>query len=240
MSGKFIPILEVVSEFLDQYDKSVGDADKAYIMAFRGLENMHFNISAEPKTVRLPKLANNTVMFPSDYVQWSKVGLLNTAGELITLRINKSLTTFRDNNPNRLSLLTADVNNGAERLAFANAYLNFWNGNGYCPLFGVGHGIQNFGECRIDEKNNLVVLGTNFQYDHIIFEYISCPEKDQDYMVDRRLREPLITFIAWKFKLDTDINYYARLTESRRMISPFNLQTLNQVIREQNKFCLKM
>jgi hypothetical protein len=240
MSAKYIPLQECVAEFLYQYDKSTGDMDKAWVFAYRGLESMHFNIASEPKTIRIPVLANKTVMFPNDYVSWVKIGLLNEQGEVVTLRVNNSLSTFRDDNPNRLSLLTADVNNGINDGDFAGAYINYWNGVGYQPLYGVGHGIQEFGTCRVDETNNLILLGTDFKYDSIILEYISCPQKDTDYKIDRRLREPLISFIAWKFKLDTDTNYYARLTESRRMISPFNLQTFNQVIREQNKFSLKM
>lgn len=240
MSAKYIPMSEVVAEFLDQYDKSQADEDKAWIIGMRGLESISFNIAAEPKTVRIPKLGNNTVLFPADYVSWVKIGILNSNGEVLTLRVNNSLTTFRDNNPNRLELITPDVDSGLNSGRLSGAYLNWWDGQGYTPLFGVGHGIQNFGECRVDETNNLIVLGTDFSYDSVILEYISCPSKDTDYKVDRRLREPLISFIAWKFKLDTDTNYYARLLESRRMMTPFNLQTFNQVIREQNKFCLKM
>ena len=137
-------------------------------------------------------------------------------------------------------MLTTDVTDSLSSGSLLNTYLNYWNGNGYMPMFGIGYGIQNFGSCVVDEVNNIIVLPLDFQYEHIIVEYISCPEKDHDYMIDRRLREPLISFIAWKFKLDTDTNFYARLTESRRMITPFNMQSFNQVIREQNKFCLKM
>ena len=159
---------------------------------------------------------------------------------MITLRVNNSLTTFKDNNPNRLTLLTPDVTDSLGTGTLANAYLNYWNGEGYTPMFGIGYGIQNFGECRIDETNDLIVLGTTFAYDSVLFEYISCPEKDPDYKVDRRLRLSLIAYLEWEFKLGTDTNFYGRLTESRRMITPFNLQTFRQVISEQNKFCLKM
>lgn len=240
MSAKYIPLLEVVGDFLYQYNLTDGDTDKAWVIAMRGYESMFYNIAAEPKTVRLPVLGNKTVMFPADYVSWVKIGLLNENGEVITLRVNNSLSTFRDNNPNRLTLLTADVNNGINDGSFASAYLNYWNGIGYQPLYGVGYGIQEFGTCRVDETNNLIVLGTGFKYDSIILEYICCPQNDRGYKVDVRLREALITFIAWKYKLDTDTNYYARLIEARRMITPFNLQSFNQIIREQNKFCLKM
>ncbi len=240
MSAKYIPLTEVVAMFLDQYDKSSGDEDKAMVMAYRGLEDMHFNIASEPKTVRIPDNGNKTFSFPADYVSWCKIGLLNQNGEIITLTQNKSLTTFRDNNPNRLSLITADVNNGINEGTLANTYLNYWNGIGYAPLFGIGTPLQNYGEFRVDETNNVVVCPPDFQYDSIIFEYICCPTKDDEYRIDRRLREPLIAFIAWKFKLDSDTNYYARLTESRRKMTPFNFQTFRQIISEQNKFSLKM
>jgi hypothetical protein len=225
--------------FLDQYDKSMGDYDKVWIIAFRGLEAMHFNISAEPKTVRLPINGNMTVTLPSDYVSWVKIGLINNLGEVSTLRINNALTTFRDNNPNRLELLTADVNSGWAGSNSVYPFINYYNNGSYIPLFGIGNALIQFDECRVDEKNNVIVLPPNYKYDDLLLEYISCPEKDEDYVVDRRLREALITFIAWKMKLDTDTNFYARLVEARREIKPVHLQYFSQIIREGGKFCLK-
>jgi len=239
MTAKYITLREIIAMFCDQYDKSIGDFDKYWIMGFRGLEDMHFNISAEPKTVRLPINGNNTVTLPADYVAWVKIGIMDNLGQVSTLRINNSLTTFRDNNPNRLDLLTADVNSGWGGSNLNMPFLNYYYNGVYTPLFGIGGGLIQFGECRVDEKNNVIVLPTDYRFDSLLLEYISCPERDDDYMVDRRLREPLITFIAWKLKLDTDTNYYARLVEARRKITPVHLQTFNQIIRENQKFCLK-
>lgn len=239
MTAKYITLREVIAMFCDQYDKSIGDFDKYWIMGFRGLEDMHFNISAEPKTVRLPINGNNTVTLPADYVAWVKIGIMDNLGQVSTLRINNSLTTFRDNNPNRLDLLTADVNSGWGGSNLNMPFLNFYYNGVYTPLFGIGGGLIQFGECRVDEKNNVIVLPSDYRFDSLLLEYISCPERDDDYMVDRRLIEPLITFIAWKLKLDTDTNYYARLVEARRKITPVHLQTFNQIIRENQKFCLK-
>jgi hypothetical protein len=236
MSAKFIPIMQICSEFLDEWDKSVGDMDKAYIMALRGLEQMHFNISAEPKTVRLAKNPNQTVTLPADYVQWIKIGLINANGEVVTLKVNNSLTTFKDDSPDRLSFLTPDINNS---LLGNNVFLNYYLNGVYTPLFGIGGGLLQPEGCRIDEKNNIIVLATDYQYPDVLLEYISCPEKDPDYQVDRRAREALIAFIAWKFRLGDSATFYARLTEYRRMIKPVHLSTFNEVIREGYKFCLK-
>jgi len=236
MSAKYIPIMEVVAQFLDEYDKSVGDEDKAWGMAFRGLELMHFNTAAEPKTVMLPILGNKTALLPSDYVNWNKVGIRGEDGKVLTLIINDALTEYKDLHPDRLSQITADVNNGS----YSNVWLNWWSDGIYQPLFGLGYGVQNFGECRVDEKNNLIIFDPNFKYSGVLLEYISCPEKDHDYKVDRRLREALITFIAWKFKLATRADFYAAYVEGDRMMYPFNAQEWNQLVREGNKFCLKL
>lgn len=237
MSAKYISIKEVVAQACDEYNAD--DFDKAWGFAFRGLESMHFNIAAEPKTVRLPINGNKTVTIPADYVSWVKIGLIDNLGQVSTLRINNSLTTFRDNNPNRLELLTADVDSGWSGNNSVTPFINYYNNGSYTPLFGIGNALIQFGECRVDEKNNVIVLSPDYKYDDLLLEYISCPEKSTDYMVDRRLRESLVTFIGWKYKKDTDTNFYARLTEARRMIKPIHLQYFNQIIREGGKFCLK-
>jgi hypothetical protein len=240
MSAKYIPIKEVVAEFLDQYDKSEGDFDKAFVMAWRGYENMHYNTTAEPKTVRLPVQANKIVYVPADYVAWVKIGILNNNGEISTLKVNNSLTTFRDLHSNRLSLLSADINDGW--IGNMNApYFNYFNNGLYQTFYGAGNaGVVTFGDCRVDEENNVIVLDPNFGYSSIMFEYISSPKKDSDYLVDVRLREALIAFIAWKFKLDSRENFYAAQVEARRMIKPFKMQTFEQVIRENERMTLKV
>jgi len=239
MSAKYIPIKECVAMALDEYSKSIGDFDKCWVFAFRGLEDMHYNIAAEPKTIRIPVNGNMTATLPADYTNWVKIGLLTNTGEVSTLRINNALTTYKDLQPDRVSSLTADVNSGWSGSNSVFPFLNYYYNGVYTPLFGVGGGLVQFGECRVDDANNVIILPENFAYSEIILEYISCPTRDEDYLVDRRLREPLITFIGWKLKLDTDVNYYARLTEARRKIRPVQLQTFEQVIRENQKFCIK-
>lgn len=240
MSAKYEPLKTVVAYFLDQYDKSSGDQDKYWLLSLRGLENMHYNISAEPKTVRLPVLENDTVPLPADYVNWVKIGLLNNIGEISTLKINNALTTFRDLSPDRLSLLTPDLNDSWVGNIDA-PYLNYYNNGMYQTLFGSGQaGLVQYGSCRVDEKNNIVVLEPNFEYSHIMFEYISSPEKDSDYLVDIRLREALISWIAWKSKLDTRENYYGALTEANRMIKPIKMQSFQEKIRINERFTLKV
>jgi len=240
MSAKYEPLRTVVSFFMEQYQKSDGDQDMYWLTGMRGVESMHYNISVEPKTVRLPVQANNTVIFPADYVSWVKIGLLNSVGEISTLKVNNALSKFRDNNPNRLELLSPDINDSY----FGNVnapYLNYYNNGTYQTLYGTGEaGLVTFGECRVDEDNNLIILPPNFRYSHLIVEYVSSPKKDTDYLVDVRLREALIAWIAWKHKLDTRETYYGALAESRRMIQPVQMQSFEQTIRRNERFTLKL
>ena len=240
MSAKYEPLKTVVALFSDQYDKSQGDEDMYWLLAWRGLAKLHYNISAEPKTVRLTVNANQTVYFPPDYVSWVKIGILNQNGELSTLKVNRALTKYADDSAQRLSALTADITDGFGGNRNV-PYLNFYNNGLYQTLFGVGDaGIVAYGECNVDEANNIIILSPNFQYKQIVLEYISSPEKDTDYQVDVRLREALIAFMAWKCKLDSRQNFYAEAIEARRCIKPLNLQSFNQTIRLNEKMTLSL
>lgn len=240
-AGKYIPLKTIVSYFLSQYDKSMGDFKKAWVIAFRALIDLGFNFSFEPKTLRLPVDGNKTVKLPPDYLSWTKIGVLNNVGEVSTLRVNNALTTYSDTNPNRLSKLTPDVQNAVPMILGFPFFFNYYDNGLYYNLFGVGGGLIQYGSCRVDEKNKVIILEPDFLYSSIILEYLSSPQKDGDYAIQIELQEAVIAFIAWQFKLNTDQNYYARCIEARRRLpgKKVTLQTINQVIREPNGMKLR-
>lgn len=233
---KYVPLKQVVSYALDEEDQSVGTMDKYWVFAFRGLVDLLFDVTAEPITVRLPVLGNKTVPFPADYISWSKIGILNNNGEVSTLRINNSLTKYKDTNPNRIEKLTANITDTYPLLLNNPYYLNYYYNGIYQPLFGVGGGLIQYGECTVDEDNGLIVLNPEFRYDSIILEYISSPEKNGDYTVPLYTQEALVAFIKWKGKRGTRQEYYAEKANARRRAPKkrVNLQSFNQVIRESN------
>lgn len=239
--GQYESLKTIVAYTLDANNKSMKDFDKAWILGFRGLDDIGYNFAAEPKSVRLPVLGNKTVPLPADYRAWSKIGVLNNNGEVASLKVNNGLSIFRDNNPNRLSDLTPDVNDLLPSLISTPFFLNYYYNGIFQSLFGVGGGLIQYGECRVDEKNQVIVLGLDFPYDSIILEYISVPQNDTDYMVDVALREAVIAFIEWKMKLGTEQDYYARCVEARRRLpgKRANLQNINQIIREAHGMKLK-
>lgn len=231
---EYVPLKTIVSYTLDEEEQSNGSFDRYWVFAFRGLVDMLFDVTAEPISVRLPVLGNKTVPFPSDYISWTKIGILNNNGEVSTLRINNALTKYKDTNPNRLGKLTADITDTYPLLLNNPYYLNYYYNGIYQPLFGVGGGLIQYGECTIDEENGLIVLNPEFRYDSIILEYISSPQKNGDYTVPLYTQEALIAWIRWKAKKGTRQEYMAEKMNARRRAPKkrVNLQSFNQVIRE--------
>jgi len=167
-------------------------------------------------------------------MSWTKIGIMTDNGQISTLKINNALSTLKDTNPNRVSHLEADINSNVNLLINSPYYFNY-NYNGiYQTLFGVGGGLIQYGECRVDEKNRVIILPTDFKYDSILIEYLSAPEKDSDYQIQTVLQEAIIAFIAWKFKFTDRTPFYAAAVEGRRALpgKKVTLQRVNQVIRE--------
>jgi hypothetical protein len=240
-TAKYISMKEIVAEALDEERKSMRDFDRFWIFGMRALELMHFNVSAEPKSVRLPVTPAKTVQLPADYVQWTKIGIMNNLGEVSDLKINNGLSILRDNNPNRLSYLTPDVTTSFNLIFGIPFFLNYFDNGLYYNLYGVGGGLITYGDCKVDERTNTLVLDIHFQYSEVVLEYISAPERDPDYKVERVLREAIIFFIKWKQKTATREEFYGAVIEARRTFEnkKVTLQNINEVIRRSTGMYLK-
>lgn len=231
----------IVSYCLDANSKSEGDQDQAWLIGLRALVDLQYEFAAQAMTVRIPINANKTATFPPGVLSWTKIGLLNEKGETVTLKINNGLTKWRDLNPNRIELLTPDINNSVTAMSGTNVYLNYYFNGNYCNLFGVGNGLIQYGECRVDEQNRVVVLNENFRYDHIMFEFISAPQRQDDYIVPTALQEAVIAFIEWKLKIAPRDMYISAKVEARRRMpgKKVTLQSINQVLRESQAMKLR-
>ncbi len=240
--GKYIPLMSIVSMYLDQYQKSQADRDRIWVLAFRALSNLHFNIAAEPKTVRLDVLPNKTVPFPSDLISWTKIGVQNNEGKICSIKVNSALTNWKSESPNRLSSLAqSQVETFNYLTNQASLFFNYYGDDNYGNLFGIGNTLIQYGECSVDEKNNVIILAPKFPYTSILLEYISSPQKDGDYKVLTVLQEAIIAFIEWKTLKGSRENYYAAALEARRAIGKnrVTLQGINQLIRENNGMFLR-
>lgn len=237
---QYTQLKRIVSYWLDENDKDMGWFDKAWTMCFRALVKIGLSVSFEPQTFRLPVNGNMTVTLPAGYIKWTKIGVLNASGEIAYLKRNTALTKFRDNNPNRLNLLTPNIQDQNLNLFAQSPYFfNYYFGNTYTPYFGFGNGLITYGDFDVDEKNNVIVLSPTYQYSDIILECIVSPEQNNDYQIQTVCQEAVISFLNWKFKLGSQQDFYSALIEARRGLKPITLQEIQQAIRENQKFSLK-
>ena len=230
----------IVAHFLNENDKSGGSEDRAWLLALRALTDIDFQIAGEPVTVELPVQTNKTAAFPPDCLRWNKVGLRAANGELAVLKINKALTTFRDNMSTRLSDIASQIDTDDFDGPVTPFYNYYTNGNCY-QLFGLGGGMITQGDCNIDEKNRVIIFPPDFAYSSVLFEYMPAPERGVDYQVPTVFQEGIIAFINWKMKLGHRDEYYGELTKARRTLpkKKFVLQSFNQTIRQSGGMTLK-
>lgn len=221
----YTPLKQIVAYALDELQRGNSDFDRYWVLAFRALIMMTYQVSGAPITMRLKVSGNKTVAFPPNCLLWTKVGLVNERGEIETLTINNALTSHKAASPNRLSDIGSDVQTAG--VCYDNYY---YEGNCY-QLAGNKGGVLSHGECKVDEKARVVILSPEFAYDSILLEFIDCPEKNGDYEIPTCLQEAVISFIKWKDKQGPREEFYAAVIEGRRSLPKKRviLQSLAQI-----------
>ena len=100
---QWIPIDEAINAYLDESEQSNHKFYKMWNLAFRAMTELGLDAFYAVKTMKLPVNENLTVTLPGDYLNYSKVGVLNDAGQIIPLDVNSNLTAAFDLSPTRLA-----------------------------------------------------------------------------------------------------------------------------------------
>lgn len=196
-TSKWVPLAEVIYQYIDQARLSNADYRRLWAIGVRGVEEMGMDVYSIPKTAKLPVNANKTVNLPSDYVGFSKVGIFNAKGEVATLRRNIGLSSYKIQQSDRLTSNTDNTTGNTYRLQDL-AYVNYFDGARYVNIFGVGSVLNNAGDYDIAEEEGLIYLGNDYDFDYVVLEYLSSPADDVDYKIPVQVREAVLAFIAWK------------------------------------------
>lgn len=194
---QFITLDSVIYEYIDETKQSNNNYARLFNIAFRGMEQLGIDFFYAIRSKRLTVESNKTVVLPNDYLNYSKVGILNSVGEVITLTYNQNLTTYADTLPNRLAL-TQDFTLGSSLNVTTPVFYNYYNGSGYTQAYGVPSGSPFVGTFKIDDDNGVILLGENFGYDYIILEYLASPKEGEDYRIPMQFRQALISWLSWK------------------------------------------
>jgi len=192
----YITLDSVINDYLTESEGSMHKYFKLWHLAFRGFEQLGLDFFYKIQAVKLPVNANLTVTLPADYVQWTKVGRLNSRGEIIPLYYNNNLTTYADLLPDRLTKTQDTSTIGADWNQ--NVWANWWNGGTYVSVYGVPSGEPFAGNFKVDVQNGVILLDEKYQLDYIMLEYVCSPTEGQEYYLPVQFREALIAWLAWK------------------------------------------
>lgn len=209
-----IPLKQIVAELIDVKDSSSHEFRRLYNVGVRGIREFNTDVTGTFTTKLLPVNANKTVELPEDYISYSKIGIINEKGEIITMRLNNQLSNYNENNVLKTDRFEGvpkmtSITNPSVPYSYPYVYYNFFISNQSYNLFGIGGAGQNIGEYKVDEECGVIILGPNFQYENILLEYLSdgmdC--ESDDYMIDSRASEALLAYIRWKSALDMPKKY---------------------------------
>ena len=249
---RMVKLSDCVNMYIDESRQSSKDFRRLWVLAFRGLTDIGLDVSWTPKTTLINVNANLTANVPIDFIDWVRVGVFNSFGEIATLRVNEELTTYKDNNPNRISDIQSQIGQDANYLQYPY-WWGGWDDNGYEHYFGAGSSLIQAGECKFDKNNNIIILDPYFAYTQIVLQYIASPIMDDDYAIDLKCQEALIAFIRWKDaqslpssrmvniseKQLRQKEYYSQKKLARKRIKPFRMQISEQYSREAERLAVK-
>lgn len=194
---QWILIDEIITLYLDRSEQSNHKFFKCWHIAFQGMQEMGMDFFNTVRSVKLPVNANLTVNLPPDYLQFTKVGVLNMKGEIIPLMYNNKLTTYADLSATRL---TKTEDNTLFTFFFFNSpiFYNYWNGDIFENLYGIPSGAPFVGEFKIDNANGIIVLSKQYVYPYVMLEYIASPKEGQLYYIPVQFKSALMWYIAWQ------------------------------------------
>ena len=194
----YITLESVINDYIDESEQSVHKYAKLYNIAYRGMEKMGLDFFYKIRTVKLAvDTTNYTVMLPNDYISYTKVGVLNSRGEIIPLIYNEKMTFYADQQPDRLALTQDNTLVDWYNQSYPLFY-NYWDGYGFTNIYGYPSGSPFVGSFKIDDSNGVVLLNENFYYDYVMIEYLAAPNPEQKYMIPIQFREAMIAWLAWR------------------------------------------
>jgi len=195
---QWISLDECITAYMNRAELSQHKYFKLWHLAFEVMTDVGLDAFYVVKSVKLPVNANLTVTLPADYLHYSKVGVLNEQGEIITMGVNNKLTVAFDLNPTRLEQ-TQDNTIPTQLNQMGVWWYNYWTGQGFSNLYGYPSGNPNIGSFKIDNANGVIVLSENFSYPYVMLEYVSSPAPGSgDYYVPIQFKTAIIAYLAWQ------------------------------------------
>jgi len=196
-SRQYITLESIINDYLNESEQSIHKYAKCWHIAYRGMEQLGITFFYAIRSVKLPVLGNQTVQLPNNCLRYTKVGVLNSAGEVVPLIYNNNLTFFADQMPDRQS---KTIDNTFLALTFSNTpvFYNYWTNDAFTNIYGLPSGAPYQGSFNIDESAGVILLDEHFCFDYIILEYVASPNPEESCNIPMQFREAMVSWLWWK------------------------------------------
>lgn len=225
---------DIVKEWLiENGDTQLNKFARINTIATSGLRELAFDISAVPKSKKLPINDNDSVDLPAGFVNYISISLVGADGRLHGLGKNTKIDLSQHFNncgahirPNPNKDVVGDFNGFLGNTTYIAQH--YRNGENFGSYSNAG-GVNRIGHYRIDYATNKIVLGAlNINATSVILEYICDIEADnEDYVVHPFIINALKSWIDWKMG-KADESSYERAR--KKAVHRFNSGTMQEWI----------
>ncbi len=232
-------------------------------LAISCLRELNTDFAGTPTTVLLNVQTTDTVNLPSDFVNYMRIGGVDSGGNIIPLGYNANISLQQAFNscgvpqPNTTHTGNSSFSVvGLDQVGLGS--FNGWeqradswrNGELVGRMFGIGGGNAPNGSYRVDKEHGVIVL-QGVRVSQIIMEYLSDLKLvNGNFMVDPFLVETVKCYIAWKgharnLRISLGEKQQLRteyFNEYRRSLMRFNSYSASewlQALRQGNKMAPK-
>lgn len=220
MARNTISLGDFVDDFLfeiQEDDTYLKYANRSRIcnMALKAIREFQVDIGGTLKSLRLTiDTDTNSVDFPEDFVDYSKIGILDSQCNVRTLgrndKLNISSDLLLDSNGNKLldsdgiELTTetpcdpqSQSQTFYEDFLSGSLYYNYYRNGSVGQLYGAPTGQNRLGEYRIDYENSRIEFASVIKSE-IILEYIADESMKSNPLIPVKLVEALKQYTYWK------------------------------------------
>lgn len=227
MAFNKVKLSQIINDFivtLDGDDYASNASDTAIRnFALRGIREIGFDLGKKIKSMKLSINANDTVTLPDDFVDLSKIGIIDSDGIVRVFGNNKNINYSRkiesgtvgsfltetfDSSPmdivsNRIKDRQDDKTSTANTAASTDDNLDYYVFENYLyqggmgKLYGTGGGHLS-GEYRLNLDQNRIEIETNSGYSEVVLEYVADEARSGDPEVHVYAEEALRSYIYYK------------------------------------------
>lgn len=227
-TAAWITVDSCITDYLDESEQPIHKYAKCENLAMRGMDELGLDFFYRVKTVRLPVSSTRTAQLPSDFLNYSKIGVRNGSGQIVPLIFNGNLSTF-----NSLGSRSGHTSIGYDYDFTWNVFSNYYDDDcgEISNIYGIPGGAPFFGSFNVDMANNVIVFDLGFHYSDVFMEYLAAPESGGVHYIPIQFREALISYLRWKDVISLPSSRKGGLGDKKQRENDFFRDRRNAIAR---------